>query len=243
MVKYFITFAGGSENIIAAGKRLISQVKGLDIFDKTILYTHIDLENDPIFWNKHSEFIINSNKTKKRGYGSWIWKPYIIMKTMQFMKDGDILLYLDAGCEVDYNKKDIWNKKMDIVKKDLIVGCSVFRDKSWTKMDLIIYLDMLDDKYLNTPQRIASSNLFLKCEKVCSLINEWYAISCKYNLIDDSPSIAENFPEFQAHRHDQSIFSLLTKKYNIYSEHSLRDAVNITRNKTGIPTLYPIKNN
>jgi hypothetical protein len=243
MTKYFITFAGGREEIIAAGKRLISQVKGLNIFDKTILYTHIDLENDPIFWDKHSKFITNSNITGKRGYGSWIWKPYIIMKTMKLMKDGDVLLYLDAGCEVDYNKKDIWNNKIDIVKKDLIVGSSIFTEKGWTKMDLIIYLNMLDGKYLNTPQRIASSILFLKCNKVFSLITEWYAIACKYNLIDDSPSIAENFSEFQAHRHDQSIFSLLTKKYNIYSEHSLRDAVNITRNKTGIPKLYPIKNN
>jgi hypothetical protein len=100
-------------------------------------------------------------------------------------------------------------------------------------MDLILKLDMLNDKYLNTHQRLAASNMFLICDKTRDFVNKWYEIACDYHNIDDSPSINKNLHCFREHRHDQSIFSLLTKKYNIYSEYSLRKCVEIARNKTG----------
>ena len=36
-----------------------------------------------------------------RGYGYWLWKSYIIKKTIEKMSDDDILLYLDCGYEID----------------------------------------------------------------------------------------------------------------------------------------------
>ena len=53
--------------------------------------------NDKEFWKKNGDFI----EKNKRGYGYWLWKSYIIKKTMDMMKDGDILLYLDSGCEIN----------------------------------------------------------------------------------------------------------------------------------------------
>jgi hypothetical protein len=38
-----------------------------------------------------------------------------------------------------------------------------------------------------------------------------------YNLINDSPSVEKNHSSFFEHRHDQSIFSCLRKKYGTYS--------------------------
>ena len=90
MNKYFITFGGGSNNYIKAGERLMTQVNNTNLFDKTILYTDEYLKNDTEFWNKHSHFI-NKNK---RGYGYWIWKPYIIKKTMEIMKKIMIIIGL-----------------------------------------------------------------------------------------------------------------------------------------------------
>ena len=50
------------------------------------------VKKDEIFWENHSSFIENN----KKGYGYWLWKPYIIKKTLEKMKKGDILLYLDV---------------------------------------------------------------------------------------------------------------------------------------------------
>ena len=69
--------------------------------------------------------------------------------------------------------------------------------------------------------------------------------ACKNNhgynlqfLVDDSPSVLANAPNFVEHRHDQSVFSLLTKKHNLFSRHTL-DCIDYIRNRTG-ETKLPI---
>ena len=58
--------------------------------------------------------------------------------------------------------------------------------------------------------------LMTKCDKILNLFKEFYKIASEnYNLIDDSPSKIPNNTGFIEHRHDQSIFSLLVKKYNL----------------------------
>ena len=98
---HFITFGGGSENYYQAVERLCGQVKSLEIFDSITGYTDKDIKSDEVFWNKHKNFIINN----KRGYGYWIWKPYLILKKLKEINDNDILLYLDCGCEINVKQK------------------------------------------------------------------------------------------------------------------------------------------
>lgn len=226
--KYFITFGGGPQNYIESGKRLIKQAQSLKLFNKTTLYTDNDLKSDYNFWKKHGDFINNN----KRGYGYWIWKPYIIKKTIELMNDGDILLYLDSGCEIDIKKKQKINKYFEYVKKDYIIARPTSREKDWNKMDLIIYLNMNDSNILNTSQRAAGAILFYINKQTRNLVNTWYNIGCNYHMIDDSKSIIPNLNSFKEHRHDQSIFSLLTKKYNIYSKRNIRNCIEIIRNNT-----------
>ena len=45
------------------------------------------------------------------------------------------------------------------------------------------------------------------------MFNKWYETIQNYHLVDDSPSATMNDTLFIEHRHDQSIFSLLRKKY------------------------------
>jgi hypothetical protein len=96
---------------------------------------------------------------------------------------------------------------------------------------------MLDDKYLNTPQHQGGTILFNICNKTRTLVNEWYELSSDYHNIDDSPSISENLNSFVEHRHDQSIFSLLTKKHNLFSNKTLFDFIECNRNRTGISLI------
>ena len=42
------------------------------------IYTDKELKNDQNFWEKHQQFI----KRNPRGWGCWIWKPYIIKKLL-----------------------------------------------------------------------------------------------------------------------------------------------------------------
>ena len=221
MNKTFITFAAGTQRFKDGGNTLKQQADDTNLFDNLILYDGEYLENDSIFWDKHSTFF----KNHKRGYGYWLWKPYIIIKTMEQMKDGDILLYLDSMCVIEQEKKEEIEKLFEIVKTDLIIGSYTCIEKEWNKMDLILELDMLDDKYLNTRQHQATAIMFLVCDKTRELVNKWYEISCNYHLIDYSPSISENLNCFRQHRHDQAIYSLLTKKYNLHSKNTLHSGI------------------
>lgn len=235
MANYFITFAGGEKNFHEAGERIIKQADSLNFFDKTILYTDDFLKNDKEFWEKHSKFILNN----KRGYGYYIWKPYIIKKTIENMIDGDKLLFLDCGCEIDVRKKELIKNFFSIINENnkLELGSTQCVEKEWNKMDLIIKLNMLKNEQLNTYQYQSGTILFFICKEIRDLVNEWYSIACNYNLIDDSESINKNLDCFIEHRHDQSIFSLLIKKYNLnnFSKYNLLffDVIEVVRNRSG----------
>ena len=231
---YFITF-GSHNNYIDAANRLVKQAENLNIFDKIILYTLDDLISSTIFWEAHQNFIENNS----RGFGYWLWKPYLIKKIIDQMNDQDILLYLDGGCEIDITEKDYFLECCEIVKKDYIVGTlgKTLVEES-CKMDLLLKLDMNQDKYFKTRMHQAGANLILACEKTRKLVNEWFELCCNYKLIDDSISINKNLNEFKVHRHDQSVFSLLTKKYNLYSNVNLDTyCIKCIRNRSGLTKI------
>ena len=231
MTTNLITFGAGSENYKEAGLRLCKQAKNINLFSRILFFDDNYLKNDEEFWKRHSEFIENN----KKGYGYWLWKPYIIKKTIDSLNDGDILMYLDSGCEINTQKRNEMIKYFNIVKTEYIISSFTYIEKYWAKMDLIKHLNVNVPEYLDTPQRQAGALLLYVCPKIRSLVNEWYETACNYNLIDDSPSIEINVPGFGEHRHDQSIFSLLTKKYNIKNKLYIEEIVEYIRNRTGIP--------
>jgi len=155
---------------------------------------------------------------------------------MKKINNGDVLLFLDAGCEIDIRKKDKIKEMFDIVQRDYIIGTEVgsgYLEKFWTKRDVFVELNCDSEKYWNSIQRQSGVNLFLKCDKTVKLVNEWRYFAHKYNLFDNSKSINKNHKGFKCNRHDQSVFSLLTKKYNLYSNHTLHSCIDVLRNRSG----------
>ena len=206
---YFTTFGGPCENHHSAVDRVCSEAEQIKKFDKIIGYTEKNLINDKKFWNKHGNFIIKN----KRGYGYWLWKSYLIKKTMKEMNDNDILVYVDAGCTINLNGRKRLLEYFDIVNNSKfgILSFSLdFFEKKWCKMDIINYYEA--HYLLETKQLLAGIFILKKCNHTINLIKEWYNGCCKYNLVDDSPSNSINDSSFIENRHDQSIFSILRKK-------------------------------
>ena len=239
---YFLTFGAPTKNYHEAVERLCNQAKQMNIFNEIIGITEKDLQNDNEFWSKHCNFINNN----KRGYGYWLWKPYIIKKKLEKMDNDDILLYLDCGCELNYLAHNKFLEYIELVKTKKILGTKASStDHNYTKMDLIKYFGMENNiELLKVKHMQAGALLILKCEKIINLFNEFYEIgSSNYHYIDDSSSIEQNFKDFKEHRHDQSIFNLLVKKNNLinyclepntYNEYPILPI----RNKTGESVLF-----
>lgn len=229
MKTVFITFGAGTKEYEDAAERIIQQAARLQIFDDIIKYTEQDLQNDKEFWSKHGDFIGNN----KRGYGYWIWKPYIVKRTMDTLADDDILMYLDCGCELDIRKK---KKIIDCIQNtqhhDMVATINGFI-RDWTKMDTLIHFQANKPPYINSPMLQAGACVYKINRKIKEFANEWYETACIHHLLDDSDSVNRNLPTFRENRHDQSIFSLLIVKYSIRYKPSLGQGVDIIRNRTG----------
>jgi hypothetical protein len=248
MKHIFITFATKNQdkinswhkNIYYGGLRIQKQARDIGLFDDSILYTEEYLKNDLEFWDKHKVFI----ESNKKGYGYYIWKPYIIKKTMEQMNDGDILLYLDAGCEIDSTKSDIMTQLFEKTRKSKILGCGTgFNEIEWTKKDLFIKLNLYEKQYAMAQQFQSGTIFFLICDDTRKLVNEWYDLCCDYSNINDNNKSNYDYPDidlgyhyrFNQHRHEQSVFSLLRQKYNIFENGNLNDSkvIYARRNRSG----------
>lgn len=221
-----------TENYEKAGKRLLNEVKKINIFDSCQLYTDDDLKSNKKFWKKHSKFIMSNQK----GFGNYLWKPFLVKKNLENLKDGDFLLYLDAGCEMPYENKEKLITLISTVKTELLISSTNYQtEKRRSKRDLIRYLDCEDDKIIDSPQRQPGAVLYYVCKETSEFVNKWYelCIDKNYHWLNDTPSKIKNYHEFKGHRHDQSIFSLLSKKYNLFGTSQIDIAVKLSRNRNG----------
>jgi len=71
-----------------------------------------------------------------------------------------------------------------------------------------------DPRYYDTEQYTGGIIFIRKCAESVKIIKEWLRVfEDDFSLVDDSPSKSDNFPGFIENRHDQSVISLLSKKY------------------------------
>jgi hypothetical protein len=208
--KIAISFSGGGQNYYDALDRVSKELTQLNTFDEIIKIIDNDLKNDVEFWERHGDFITNN----KRGYGYWLWKPYIILKQLNNMNENDILVYLDSGCEVindDTSYININNLFDKCDEYNILYTLTSHDEKKYNKMDLIDYLNLNNDETKNSGMRQASMIFIKKNNTTLEFVKEWYSLCCNYHFIDDSPSILKNDDTFVENRHDQAIFSLLLK--------------------------------
>lgn len=167
------------------------------------------------FLQKHHDFLQNS----KRGGGYWLWKPCIVKMCLDYISEGDYLLYADGGCSVNQNGKDRFLEWLNLCDQHGSLSFQMHHlpEKNWTKMSLVNFLGCCDSKYLDTGQINATVFLLKKTKENVELINEWFHICSLEWTIDDTPSDLMNDLSFCEHRHDQSVFSLLRKKRECFT--------------------------
>jgi hypothetical protein len=192
-------------------ERYANELKAKNIFDNVIEYSPENFEEDFIL--KHNEFMCHSAK----GYGYYIWKPYVILKTLQSMNDNDVLVYGDAGNEITGSREeclDIFDKVFSITQGVRILACKQGWNIRWIKADLYLTMGWKTFGYAFKPMAEAARIVFQKNEDTMKFVNEWLHYStADYHNIDDSISKIPNLPFFIEHRYDQSVFSILFQKY------------------------------
>ncbi len=177
--------------------------------DEIIEYTPKDI--DPAFFNKN-KVILKS----RRGNGYWLWKPYIIKRSLEKMQYGDYLCYLDSGAYY-INQISLLARQMEKDNQEIMSFELPFLEKKYTKRDVFLCMDCDTETYTDTNQRMATMILLKKTQNVEAFVEEWLDYGQREDIITDAQNHLGkgNYKEFIENRHDQSIFSLLCKKYEV----------------------------
>jgi hypothetical protein len=183
--------------------------KRVGLFDEVISYCPKDIEKD--FFERNRKIL-----GQQRGNGYWLWKPYFIKKSLELLNPGDFLFYCDAGAHFIKPITPLIDISLSS-GQEIIVFELKYIEKAWTKRDAFILLDCDSPRYSDSRQRLASFSLWRKSGFTMDFIDEYLRYAQDERIITDLENQCgyPNYPEFNEHRHDQSIFSLLTKKYNL----------------------------
>ena len=215
MVKYhFITFA--TPDHIEFAKRNAKSAIETGQFDTVKIYTLDDIDNYYKLKNAH----IFKHK-RLAGYAAW--KPYIILKRLLEIDDDDILCYNDSKYlwlkDVRQYESDILsNKNIGVYHNKPNSGTHI--EKQWTKTDACVLMNIPHSKFkdnvMNSNQAWSGFILLRKSFNVVRFICEWLTYNQDDRIVSDCINrFGKNDPIFIENRHDQTILSLLCKKWGI----------------------------
>ena len=229
MKVYLATFY--SSDLKRSAERFEKQAEAMNVYDKIFLFNQDDLNED---FKKYISSLLK--KGKKRGYGHWVWQTYIHQEMMTKINEGDIYHWCDVGCHFNIKGVSRLKEYIDITLKDKngFLGFSYknsnfgeeykkynfpeLLEYEYTKSDLIKYFKLsYDDQIIQSPQVWGGSFFIRKSKASIDLMKKHYDITRnRYDLIDDDEDkfIEKPLPGFIAHRHSQSVLSILAKKIN-----------------------------
>lgn len=174
--------------------------------DRSIVYKPEDI--DTAFYEKHKDIL-----DLRAGNGLWLWKPYFVCKALDTVNEGDIVLYCDAGSYFFRSCKPI----IDSMTDDIWVSNIPLVEKQFTKPELMEKLGCNTPEYFESNQVQGNFIAVRKTERGLKFAHEWLAV-CEDgdNLLTDT-RYHSNPPEFIffGHRSDQSVLSLLSKKWGL----------------------------
>lgn len=218
MTIYFISY--GDDNYTNSKLRIRQEAINSNFFNQVSVYNRIDIGND--FIEKTNPYI-----NAPRGGGYWLWKSYFIKKTMDIIKDDDIIVYVDCGCHINKFGINRFNDYIDMCKEHES-GILSFRmdehlEKRYTTEKIFNTLGIdINSDIRNTGQLMATYFFIRKCSISIDLIDNYYNLAINNSdIFSDIYNRNGNCSEFVDNRHDQSVFSVLRKKvgtYEIYDE-------------------------
>lgn len=211
---------GQQLNFTQAKFRLKQQALKTNLFDDFYCF------DKNILLEKYSHFctqsLINSPII---GYGAW--KPFLFKYIFNKIEKDSIVVYLDSGFTIVNNETALKRFKEYFEMCNLNGGFLAAGDINsqqfpleilHTKRDTLILMGCDSDEFLYTSQ-LQSGLLFIKNNELGNkIIDKWEECCRVHHLINYDKSINEEYPDFLAHRDNQSILSLICKKMKLPKE-------------------------
>jgi hypothetical protein len=203
---HFITY--GDEKYERSKKRLLNEAKIFFDFKTYDAYGKNDLDSE--FKEKYSDIL-----KQNRGGGYWIWKPYLILKKLKEIDEGDYLLYLDAGFSINPKGFDRFVEYIDMLnncdKPFLGFKMSHHLEKWWTTDKVFEYFNVMQNSNIKDEGQVISGFILMKkCDFTLKILEKWYKV-----VEDDAYLFTDKYEckrqDFRENRHDQSSLSVIGK--------------------------------
>ncbi|MFN7710383.1 MAG: hypothetical protein ACK5O7_05450 [Holosporales bacterium] len=209
---------------------LVTYAHGPDVFHKNRsmeAYSGINRGVDFIYLYRKehidAEFLKeNPILHEKIGAGYWLWKPYFILKTLENIPEGDVLLYGDSGFLI---RRPITEYVSSLLKDKDIVLFDYPPEEYGTASrcatgDTFAAMGCQTEECYKSPHVWAGLILLRNTPKTREFIREWLKYCLNTDLLTGKESKLPNQPNFSFAQHDEGILSALAGKYkkDIYYE-------------------------
>jgi hypothetical protein len=207
----FVSF-GHSPDWDLARKRLYRSIHKNFPQAKTFFVDQKWLHEKPFFY-EHRDFFLNNPK----GFGLWLWKPFLIAESFKKYLDVRYIIYLDMGCEININSSSRQRlmKYLEMAEKNGALAFELdLKEVDWTSKNTLNHFQSMNS---SDKQIVASALFFSNNPKCRGFVNEWLSAMLLDNYSLTIGAGLESELEYDAninHRHDQSILSLIWHKTN-----------------------------
>ena len=160
------------------------------------------------YWRMHADTV----RRHRRGFGLWTWKPYVVRRSLEDLPEGDLLLYCDVGCSLNAEGLGRLEEYLALAADDPTGVLAFALDGTvgeFTKRAALAACGVDGPGMRRREMISATCVVMLAGPAALDLVREWEERMADLTIVDDSPSAGGEHPEFLAHRHDQSIFTLL----------------------------------
>jgi len=218
---HLVLFADGSYDLRATGKRLKRQAEASGFF------ATVTLDNKKTLARKHSEFFLSVKdfiSKNPKGFGKWIWKPYLILSKLKEVEDNEGVLYLDAGCYLNLEAEQARLRLSEYFSIAQVHGSMAMQlfDFEFESPDLsderhskpfLINLPYISEEHFITNQ-VQSGIVFImkNCQNL-EFVSIWNKLTLLNNQsLSDSKYLQSRNLSVEDFSWDQSVFSVLYKQ-------------------------------
>lgn len=221
---HLISFAGGALNYKHAAQRFKKNAESSKFFSSINIETEKTLKTDhKNFWETHKEYILNND----RGFGHYLWKPYLISHHLMQIQENDILVYLDIGCVLNHQNLEARNRfgkyilftlnqgSLAMMLFNGEFGIKNLSEFAWNTSSILDHLNI--PLNLREENQVQAGILFiLNNTKNREVMEKWYQLCIRNNYEFLNQNVLEKNMDFVSLRFDQSIFSPLYKKNKMF---------------------------
>jgi hypothetical protein len=179
-------------------------------------------------WIKNSEYYEPHKRVLSEPSFGWMFKPLCIYDVMKDCDDGDVVIWCDSNHIFISDPEPI----IKIARMHQIFThghVQYYLNNQWTHKDMFVRMGCDELRYWKSHHVQVNILAFLVNDFTRMFVKEWFDYAGDYETMIENKM--ENLPGFSEHRHEQSIFSILIKKYDVpYCD----DPTDIIRELNGI---------